>query len=752
MDEFDKNLDHPGGVQAHGNTLAVAMESGEKGRAAIYFLHFPPGLKGTIVNKLFLTGAQGEPFQKDQDRASSAGFLKLQSGKFLAAVSGEDHGKQGIWFYLSSTSKIFQTTKWNYIDFWTPPCKEEFPGNHECYLGSSGMSLIASCDGHIYIITMHGTDGNRGKEFQFFQVYQLNQTENRNLNLELIYQQNDNTEVIQINNKAFRWAGGTYITEKGGIALINTERCPQSKNPKDAVNMDVYYSKFVTDGCTDKLACNFNPNATNLELGSCKYPEKCFLKCDSTLNASVFPGKQCDDNNPNTLFSHFSSDCNCIETNVEADYLISPSPMSIIVGEDYCFTITAVDSDTKQVLPNQVVNFIIKGANANNYGVNYLTDSLGKIQLCYPTDNTGFENISIFSNGYETSFYTIIFEEDVNEIVSPFPLFMGPIISTTSAGHSLIHQNDTVLNAYINEEVYTTVKIKLITLPLASIDVHIASRGAGNQIDTILSTNINGEISFSDISTEVGFKEYIINAPGISDTIKINWRLFEVPPDLGISISDPCDCLNGIDLDNDGINDLLQEIISINSGSPPYIVSNSSNNFFDNNGNQLSNNDLSTLLNNGNVSLIVYVPANGSIHTITVEDSLNNIASVSGGPCSSCQGVAPAAIPTLSQWGLIILTLLFFTTSSVMVIREQHKLVLENTSKFSLKPILFDFPLYFQLFIKGIPFILLAFIIFTIIDGGLFVRNLIGSFVSATIIIYLLHFIKLIDSLKNGQG
>jgi len=245
-------LNHPGGAQAHGNTVAVAAEHqgsftpGDDPYAAVYFLHFPPGnsMGGEIVNWLGLDGSQGEPFQADQSRASSAAFVKMESGYFLVAVSGADHGRQGIWFYESSDTTINYYTEWYYVGFWDPPPRPECPsgvtgeGNIDagCFGGASGMALVADCGGGIYLITMHGSSQTGNDEWQWNQVWRIAQTATGEPDLIFRYWQRDFTGTIQTNNPAFRWAGGAYVVEDGNLAVFNTSR--------SHAHGDVYYSKY----------------------------------------------------------------------------------------------------------------------------------------------------------------------------------------------------------------------------------------------------------------------------------------------------------------------------------------------------------------------------------------------------------------------------------------------------------------------------------------------------------------------------
>jgi len=58
-------------------------------------------------------------------------------------------------------------------------------------------------------------------------------------------------------------------------------------------------------GCTDNIACNFNPDA-NTDDGSCLY-----FDCNNECGGAVVPGTPCDDNNPITTNDVFTPGCIC---------------------------------------------------------------------------------------------------------------------------------------------------------------------------------------------------------------------------------------------------------------------------------------------------------------------------------------------------------------------------------------------------------------------------------------------------------
>lgn len=110
-------------------------------------------------------------------------------------------------------------------------------------------------------------------------------------------------------------------------------------------------------------------------------------------------------------------------------------------------------------------------------------------------------------------------------------------------------------------------------------------------------------------------------------------------------------------------------------------------------------------------------------------------------------------IPTLDQWGLIILFLLLLTLGSVSIIRQrQTKLATTKTTRgvsLNMKIPMFNAELFKKIGLKSIPFIIGAITIISIIEGGLFARNIIGTIISGLIISYLVHFVLMNEKLEE---
>ncbi len=225
-------LNHPGGVQAHGDLVAVALEQqgGSTPPAAVYFVRVARNPdadpSGEIVNRLVLDGSQGEPFQRGQSSAATAGFVQLASGHQLLAVSGASHGTQGIWFYESvGTEPIGPSTSWNFVAFWNPNRSGNCIGKGgDCLYGAGGgLNLHTGCDGQVYLLAMHGSQGAASRDDSVLQLFALLQDATGAVRLDkrAVWER---TFPSAIANNSFRWAGGSYVSRDGALVILDTRR------------------------------------------------------------------------------------------------------------------------------------------------------------------------------------------------------------------------------------------------------------------------------------------------------------------------------------------------------------------------------------------------------------------------------------------------------------------------------------------------------------------------------------------------
>ena len=101
------NHDHPGGIQAQGDIVAIAMEDPKGGgkHAAVYFVEVR-GKNFQFLNTLMLDGSRGEPNQKTRSKAATVGFIQLKTFNYLVAVAGANHGKKVFGFTKVNKPKL----------------------------------------------------------------------------------------------------------------------------------------------------------------------------------------------------------------------------------------------------------------------------------------------------------------------------------------------------------------------------------------------------------------------------------------------------------------------------------------------------------------------------------------------------------------------------------------------------------------------------------------------------------------------
>jgi len=111
---------------------------------------------------------------------------------------------------------------------------------------------------------------------------------------------------------------------------------------------------------------------------------------------------------------------------------------------------------------------------------------------------------------------------------------------------------------------------------------------------------------------------------------------------------------------------------------------------------------------------------------------------------SDAEAISIENVPTLSQWGLILLSLILLSITTVSIIQNKNSLAHNRgtVSSSSLLPY-FDAALFRRILFKSIPVMLIIFVLISFLEDGWFIHNLVGTVLSVTIVVYLLHFIIL---------
>jgi len=125
----------------------------------------------------------------------------------------------------------------------------------------------------------------------------------------------------------------------GGSALPGTpcnDGNSSTSNDEYNSNCDCVGIPITVMGCTNSIACNYNPNAT-LNDGSCT-----FRDCLGNCGGSALPGSSCDDGDPSTINDAFNNICVCEGTE------------TIIT---VCYNITNGNDDVEETASNGNMNF-----------------------------------------------------------------------------------------------------------------------------------------------------------------------------------------------------------------------------------------------------------------------------------------------------------------------------------------------------------------------------------------------------------
>lgn len=147
-------------------------------------------------------------------------------------------------------------------------------------------------------------------------------------------------------------------------------------------------------------------------------------------------------------------------------------------------------------------------------------------------------------------------------------------------------------------------------------------------------------------------------------------------------LSDPCNCFAGLDLDGDGQNEFATETYTFSNGTAPYMVSNITGTLYDNTGTPYTPATLEALIaandpgTGADFDVVVYVDADGiSTYSLEIGDSNGVLAQTMGGPCSICADASE--VPTVGEWGLIMLALLMSIVALVGI--RQRKMILKKS-------------------------------------------------------------------------
>lgn len=224
-------------------------------------------------------------------------------------------------------------------------------------------------------------------------------------------------------------------------------------------------------------------------------------------------------------------------------------------------------------------------------------------------------------------------------------------------------------------------------------------------------------------------------------------------PTGDVGISDPCDCTDTRNLDildetgaagTDGTYDFFYEEIEIVTtpaitGITDWAISTATGNFFDASGN-IAPLTITESATPGTYTVSFYLEA-GGLYSAVFTSATENITTpeVSGGGCVPCE-----SIPTLSEWGLIVLALLMMTYGTVTIASGSFSLASTGNIKL---PVANNFSLpvnksilQHALMVTALLAII-GFVICASLYGTIFMSDIIGVAFAGPIFAYLLHIV-----------
>ncbi len=223
---------------------------------------------------------------------------------------------------------------------------------------------------------------------------------------------------------------------------------------------------------------------------------------------------------------------------------------------------------------------------------------------------------------------------------------------------------------------------------------------------------------------------------------------------VGLDLADPCNCLLGIDLDGDFVNDLAQETITITPGTPPYTTV--ATGLVNALGTPLASTAVDALIaaadpgTGAAFDITAYVPADGvSTYTLSIGDQAGQSATIEGGPCTVCE---QTAIPTASEWGLIVLALLLLSLGVVYIRQTQTSMA--TTNGFNLPVgdgvrMPFERHLYIKALLWTGVIACVAAICSIVFYGEITLTDIIGSILAAPVFTYLMHILMIDEAAEK---
>jgi hypothetical protein len=134
------DVEHPGGLQAFGAHVAVAVEAPARPSFIQFYDFYRPGSPDAAIHRFYTNNTQNEDPPVDRV-LSGVGVTRLSDSRYLMAVLGQD-SSQRAWFYVSQGTSINASTVWHYLGTVTVPAAQNVALINEC--GTGDIYMLAT--------------------------------------------------------------------------------------------------------------------------------------------------------------------------------------------------------------------------------------------------------------------------------------------------------------------------------------------------------------------------------------------------------------------------------------------------------------------------------------------------------------------------------------------------------------------------------------------------------------------------------
>ena len=495
----------------------------------------------------------------------------------------------------------------------------------------------------------------------------------------------------------------------------------------DVILADCTCAGLTAPGCTDATACNFDAAAT-LDDGTCVFATGCDV-CDGAggVTDNLEVGETCDDGDATTVNDTVQVDCSCSGVTVPGciDATACNFDAAATVDDGSCVLATGCDvcDGAGGVTDNPEIGDTCDDGNPATTG-----DVITSCGVCGGMATPGCTDATAcnFDAAATVDDGTCVFATGCDVCDGAGGVTDNPEAGEACDDGDAGTENDMVQVDCTCSGTPVMVDVEGCTDATACNFDAAATVDDGTCVFAIGCDVCDGAGGVTD-NPEAGEACDDGDATTENDTILADCTCAGTPIDtsdpIDLDTADPCGCV-GLDLDGDASNgnEISQETITIIPGLAPYSVL-SVVGLVDATGTTLDATAIEAIIaaSADGLTILAYVPTDGSTYSLTIQDANGSMATQNGGPCPACapdvEGCTDAtacnfdaaatvddgscilpgdscndgnpltvndtvqadcscagtdsgeAIPTVGQWGLIILALLMLNLG-VLYIRQ----------------------------------------------------------------------------------